>query len=35
MVDLPVGHVAMLGGGIAHDVEAVEESGLLLTIASA
>ena len=33
-VDLPVGHVAMLGGEIAHDVEAVEESAFLLTIAS-
>jgi quercetin dioxygenase-like cupin family protein len=33
-VDLPVGHVVMLGGGIVHDVEAVEESAFLLTIAS-
>jgi quercetin dioxygenase-like cupin family protein len=32
-VDLPVGHVVMLGGDIAHDVEAVEESAFLLTIA--
>jgi quercetin dioxygenase-like cupin family protein len=32
--DLPVGHVVMLGGNIVHDVEAVEESAFLLTIAS-
>jgi quercetin dioxygenase-like cupin family protein len=32
--DLPVGHVVMLGGAIVHDVEAVEESAFLLTIAS-
>ena len=33
-LDLPAGHVAMLGGGIAHEVEALEESAFLLTIAS-
>lgn len=34
-VELPVGHVVTLLGGVAHDVEAVEESAFLLTIASA
>ena len=34
-VDLPVGHVVTLLGDVAHDVEAVEESAFLLTIASA
>jgi quercetin dioxygenase-like cupin family protein len=34
-IDLPVGHVAMLDGNISHDVEAMEESTFLLTIASA
>ena len=34
-IDLPVGHVAMLDGNISHDVEALEESAFLLTIASA
>ena len=34
-IDLPVGHVAMLDGNISHDVEALEESVFLLTIASA
>lgn len=34
-VDLPVGHVVALAGEVAHDVEAVEESAFLLTIASA
>ena len=34
-IDLPSGHVAMLDGNISHDVEAVEESAFLLTIASA
>lgn len=33
-VDLPACHVAMVGAGIAHEVEAVEESAFLLTIAS-
>jgi quercetin dioxygenase-like cupin family protein len=33
--DLPIGHVVTLGGGVAHAVEAVEESAFLLTIASA
>lgn len=33
-VDLPVGQVAMLGGDITHDVEAIEESAFLLTIVS-
>jgi quercetin dioxygenase-like cupin family protein len=32
--DLPAGHVVVLGGDIVHDVEAVEESAFLLTIAS-
>jgi len=31
-VDLPVGHVVMLGGNFAHDVEAIGESPFLLTI---
>ena len=34
-IDLPVGHVVMLDGNVSHDVEAVEESAFLLTIASA
>ena len=34
-IDLPVGHAAMLDAKISHDVEAVEESSFLLTIASA
>jgi len=33
-IDLPIGHVVMLNGSISHDVEAVEESAFLLTIAS-
>ena len=33
--DLPVGHVVILDGNISHDIEAVEESAFLLTIASA
>jgi quercetin dioxygenase-like cupin family protein len=33
-VELPAGHVVMLLGDVAHDVEAVEESAFLLTIAS-
>jgi len=33
-VELPVGHIVMLLGDVAHDVEAVEESAFLLTIAS-
>ena len=31
-VDLPVGHLLALDRGIRHDVEAVEESALLLTL---
>jgi quercetin dioxygenase-like cupin family protein len=31
-VDLPVGHLLALDRGVRHDVEAVEESALLLTI---
>jgi quercetin dioxygenase-like cupin family protein len=34
-IDLPVGHVVMLEGNVSHDVEAVDESTFLLTIASA
>jgi len=34
-IDLPVGHVVILDGNVSHDVEAVEESAFLLTIASA
>lgn len=33
-VELPVGHIVTLLGDVAHDVEAVEESTFLLTIAS-
>lgn len=33
-IDLPIGHVVTLGTDIAHDVEAVEESAFLLTIAT-
>jgi quercetin dioxygenase-like cupin family protein len=32
VVELPVGHIVTLVGGIAHIVEAVEESAFLLTI---
>lgn len=32
-VDLPVGHILTLGRAIPHDVEALEESAFLLTIA--
>ncbi|HUE75734.1 MAG TPA: cupin domain-containing protein [Chloroflexota bacterium] len=31
-VDLPAGHLLVLGPGVAHDVEAVEDSAFLLTI---
>ena len=34
-VELPSGHVVALDADVAHDVEAVEESAFLLTIASA
>lgn len=34
LFDLPVGNVVMLDGGVMHDVEAMEESAFLLTIAS-
>ena len=34
-IDLPAGHVAMLDGNVSHDVEATEESAVLLTVASA
>jgi len=33
-IELPVGHVVMIDSNISHDVEAVEESAFLLTIAS-
>jgi quercetin dioxygenase-like cupin family protein len=33
-VELPIGHVVTLDADVAHDVEAVEESAFLLTIAS-
>jgi len=34
-IDLTVGHVVMLDGNISHDIEAMEESTFLLTIAGA
>jgi hypothetical protein len=33
-VDLPAGHLLALESSIEHDVEALEESGFLLTVAS-
>lgn len=35
LFDLPAGNVVMLEGGVLHDVESLEESAFLLTIASA
>jgi quercetin dioxygenase-like cupin family protein len=32
-IDLPAGHLLTLAGGLPHEVEAVEESAFLLTIA--
>lgn len=33
VIDLPMGHVLALDGAVPHDVEALEDSAFLLTIA--